>query len=90
MKMKKFLCLCTSPSRRISNSSLLKNIYLRSQKKSSFSELRFNSAQYGSHEFFSSNNDHIGSLLYNYLNNIVDLSLNEVNVHYLGHSDVVK
>lgn len=59
------------------------------KKDSSFRKLRFTSAQFGYHDFFSSDAEHIGALLFNFLNNLVDLSINEVNVHYLGHSEVI-
>ena len=45
--------------------------------------------EYNNHEYFNNDSFHIDSMLSNYIENILDLSLNEVNVHYLGHSEVL-
>lgn len=73
------------------------NLYIsfkkRNKKFSSFKILDFQSTEYESHDFFSkeileTDFENISSLLKIFLNCMIDLSLNEISVHYLGHSEV--
>jgi len=43
---------------------------------------------YTHHEYFNKNSYHIDSILSNFVENMLDISLNEVSVHYLGHTEV--
>lgn len=42
---------------------------------------------YNNHEYFNKNSYHIDSILSNFVENMLDLSLNEISVHYLGHTE---
>ena len=66
----------------------------RAKRYSSFKQLNFQSTEYENHAFFTRNlenhdSTNICSLLRSYINNLIDLSINEINVHYLGHSQVI-
>lgn len=66
----------------------------RAKRYSSFKKMNFKSTEYENHAFFTRNlenhdSSNICSLLRAYINNLIDLSINEINVHYLGHSQVV-
>ena len=66
----------------------------RAKRYSSFKTMNFKSTEYENHAFFTRNlenhdSSNICCLLRAYINNLIDLSINEINVHYLGHSQVV-
>lgn len=39
-------------------------------------------------EFFSKNSYHVDNILYTFCENMMDLSVNEASVHWLGHTDM--
>ncbi|EAS02194.2 cell division protein (macronuclear) [Tetrahymena thermophila SB210] len=57
-------------------------------KNKNFSLLNYGEGYDYFHSFFSKNQYHADSLLSSFVESTVDLSLNEISVHYLGHSQV--
>ncbi|KAL4486785.1 hypothetical protein ABPG72_006617 [Tetrahymena utriculariae] len=57
-------------------------------KNKNFSLLNYGEGYDYFHSFFSKNQYHADSLLSSFVESTVDLSLNEISVHFLGHSQV--
>ncbi len=57
-------------------------------KNKKFSIMDYGNEFNFTHEYFTYNSYHVDSLLSNFVENMMDLSLNEISVHFLGHTDI--